>query len=144
MGVRGPIPERSDQIVRRNKPDTPIEKITTIGPVGIPDLNMPNAHPLVIDLYESMKVSAQKQFFEPSDWQVARLAMHVIHDMLQGKGEDKRISPMMLASVNSMLSTLLVTEGDRRRVRIEVERNQAEGVVIDVAEMFRAQLEKRG
>jgi hypothetical protein len=68
--------------------------------------------------------------------------MHVIHDMLQGKGDDHRISPMMLASVNSMLATLLVTEGDRRRVRLEVERSQEGAKVLDIAEMFRKKLEQ--
>jgi hypothetical protein len=49
---------------------------------------------------------------------------------------------MMLASVNSMLATLLVTEGDRRRVRLEVERSQEGAKVLDIAEMFRKKLEQ--
>lgn len=138
MGVNGPIPNRSDQRVRRNKPDTPIETITTIGPVEIPDLNMPNAHPLVQELYEAMKNSAQKQFFEPSDWAYAKIALHYVNKSLNQENP----SAMLLASVNTMLTSLLLTEGDRRRVRIEVERSQEGAKVLDIAEMFRKKLEQ--
>ena len=139
MGVTGPVPNRSDQRVRRNTPDTPIDKISAIGPVSIPDLDIPNAHPMVIDLYESMKTSAQSKFYEDSDWAYARVTFHFVNKLMKSS----KPSAMMLSSVNSMLTSLLLTEGDRRRVRIEVERNQNEGVVIDVAQMFRDQLQKR-
>lgn len=137
MGDRGPVPARSDQKVRRNLPDTPIATITAIGPVEIPDLGIANAHPMVRDLYESMKTSAQKAYYEPSDWQYARITLHFVNRLLRST----KPSAQMLASVNQMLTSLLLTEGDRRRVRIEVERQQAEGVVIDVADMFRQQLQ---
>lgn len=142
----GPIPNRSDQRVRRNLPDIPIDTITTIGPVDIPDLGIPDAHQLVVDLYDSMKVSAQKRFFEPSDWATARLTMYLINDMLKGKGEDHRISPMMVSSVSSLMTSLLLTEGDRRKMRIEVERSQSSGdaQVISVADHFKKQLEAQG
>jgi hypothetical protein len=137
MGERGPVPARSDQKVRRNLPDTPIATITAIGTVEIPDLDIRNAHPMVVDLYESMKTSAQKIYYEPSDWQYARITLHFVNRLLKST----KPSAQMLASVNQMLTSLLLTEGDRRRVRIEVERQQAEGVVIDVADMFRQQLQ---
>lgn len=142
MAVTGPIPKHSDQLVRRNKQEVPITKIEAIGVVPIPDLDMPDAHQLVKDLYQAMRQSAQSKYFEPSDWQMARLTMHAVNDMLKGRGEDRRISPMMLASVNSMLSSLLVTEGDRRRVRLEVERNQNEATVTDIASLFRQRMEQ--
>ena len=58
-GYTGPIPNRSDQRVRRNEPDTPIEKVTAIGPVPVPPLGIPDAHPFVTELYDAMKKSAQ-------------------------------------------------------------------------------------
>ncbi len=137
MGDRGPIPNRSDQRVRRNKPEEgPIDKITAIGTVEVPVLGITNPHPIVKDLYESMKTSAQARFYEPSDWQYARLTFHFVNKLLR----QQKPSAMLLSSVNQMLTSLLLTEGDRRRVRIEVERQQADGVVIDVAEMFRKQM----
>ena len=138
MGDRGPIPKRSDQRVRRNIENGPVEKVTAIGTVTIPDLGFENPHPIVTDLYRSLTQSAQRKYYEPSDWQYARLALHFVDQLLKSTKPNGQI----LATVNSMLSSLLVTEGERRRVQIEVERSQAEGVVIDVAEMFRQRLEQ--
>jgi len=134
----GPIPNRSDQRVRRNLPDVPIEKVTAIGRVEIPPLGIPDAHPLIVDLYESLKKSAQNKYYEPSDWQYARLTLHFVNKLVwSGKP-----SAQMLASVNSMLTSLLMTEGDRRRVRIEVERQQSGGddTVVQIADLFRQRL----
>lgn len=138
MGVHGPIPNRSDQRVRRNIGD-PIDKVTTIGPVEIPDLDLGGeVHPMVTDLYESLKQSAQRKFYEPSDWQFARVTLHFLNGLLLSS----RPSSQMLASVNTMLTSLLVSEGDRRRVRVEVERQATgdDGQVMQVADLFRQRL----
>lgn len=134
-GARGPVPKRSDQTIRRNEPEIPIDKIPAIGEVPIPDLGLPNPHPIVKDMYQSLQDSAQKIYFEPSDWQYARLTLHFVNKLLR----KREPSAMMLATVNQMLTSLLMTEGDRRRVRIEVERNknQTEAKVFDVADRFR-------
>ena len=39
-----------------------------------------------------------------------------------------------------MLADLLVSEGARRRVRLEIERSESEGDVLDVADLFRQRL----
>lgn len=140
----GPIPKRSDERVRRNQPDVPIEKITQIGPVAVPDLGLFNPHQLAVDMYESLKESGQSRFYEPSDWQVARLAMLVLDEMLKNA---KGIPTMKLATWLQMTTSLLMTEGDRRRARLEVERNQDAGEgakVLQVADLFRRQLKNQG
>ena len=130
----GPVPKRSDERIRRNKVD--IEKVTAIGVVPVPELGLVDPHPMVSDMYRSLRQSAQSRYFEPSDWEFARFTM-VFMDNLLKQG---RPSSLMLQQVNAMLSSLLVTEGDRRRVRMEIERNKQGGDVIDVAEMFRQRL----
>lgn len=137
MGDRGPIPKRSDERVRRNNYDG-TEKVVAIGPVPVPDLNIPFAHPLVEGFYRSLAESAQARFYEPSDWAYAKLAMYALNDAMK----QPRMSAIMLSSINQMLTNLLVTEGDRRRVRLEVERDQQGGKLLDVAEMFKQQLSK--
>ena len=140
-GITGPIPERSDQRVRRNIGD-PIDKITEIGPVPIPALGIVDPHPLVKSMYESLKRSAQRKYFEPSDWEYAKLTMYLVNEMLWNTG-GKPISAMKISAVNQMLSSLLMTEGDRRRVRIEVERQNTAGdgaQVLQVADLFRQRL----
>lgn len=139
MGTRGPIPKRSDQKIRRNKEEVPVDKVTAIGSVRIPELGFDNPHPLVESLYKSLTLSAQRQYYEPSDWEYARFALHFADQLLKSE----KPSAVMLASVTGMLNDLLVSEGDRRRVRMEIERNQNQdgGQVLDVADMFRQRLD---
>lgn len=134
--TRGPVPERTDQTVRHSEP---VDKVEVFGEVEVPELNLDNPHPLVVDLYESMKESAQARYYEPSDWQYARLTFHELNKMLYAE----KTSAMLLTAINQMLTALILTEGDRRRVRIEVERKQGkpEGVVIDAAKQFKQWLE---
>jgi hypothetical protein len=136
VGARGPVPKRSEERVRRNKPETPVDKIEVIGPVEVPELNFPDPHPLTVDLYASLSQSAQSRFYEASDYQMARAILHFF-DIEVKKG---KASAQMVQTVFSQLTDLLLTEGARRRVRLEVERDQAAGEVIEVADMFRARL----
>lgn len=136
MGTRGPIPARSDMRVRRNKPDVPIETVEAIGLVEIPDLDMDDPHPLTLEIYLSLRESAQSRFYEPSDWAYAKFTLHFADQLLKSP----RPSGQMLATVQTMFSELLVSEGSRRRVRLEVERSQSGGDVLDVADMFRQRL----
>lgn len=137
MGQKGPVPKRSTERIRRNKDDVGIDTIEAIGPVATPDLGFEDPHPLILDLYTSLSESAQSQYYEPSDWQFARFTLHFA-DQLVKSG---RPSAQLLAAVNQSLTDLLVSEGSRRRVRLEVERSQSEGTVLDVAEMFRQQMQ---
>ncbi|ALF00970.1 terminase small subunit [Mycobacterium phage SoYo] len=136
MGERGPVRKRSDQRVRRNKDAVPTEKVTAIGTVPIPELGFDDPHPIVRDLYRSLTESAQRRYYEPSDWQYARTALHFLDGLLKSP----KPNGQLLTTVNSMLSSLLVSEGDRRRVQLEIERKEAEGVVVDVAQIFRDRL----
>ncbi|WP_066904583.1 hypothetical protein [Mycolicibacterium houstonense] len=139
MGVRGPVPERSDQRVRRNKDEYgEVTKIPAKGPVPVPELGFDDPHPIVAALYRSLGESAQANYYEPSDWQYARLTLHFADQLLK----TSKPSAQMLATVQQMLSALLVSEGDRRRVRIEVERNQSGGdaKVVDYGKLFEEKL----
>jgi hypothetical protein len=129
------VPARSDQRVRRNKTE-PTEKVEAIGVVPVPELGFPNPHPLTVDLYNSLGQSAQARYYEASDYHVARAVLHFLD--LQFKAD--RPSGQMVAALFSQLTDLLVTEGARRRVRLEVERAQTGGDVLDVADIFRKRL----
>lgn len=131
----GPIPKRSDERIRRNKVEG-LEKVTAIGAVRRPPLDMPDAHPVTRELYISLSDSAQSRFYEPSDWMYAKFAMHFVDNILK----QSRPSAQLLASVQTMLADLLVSEGARRRVRLEVERSDSGGDVLDVADLFRQRL----
>jgi hypothetical protein len=136
VGERGPVPKRSDQRIRRNKDDVPIEKVTSLGFVVQPPLSLDDPHPIIVDFWHSLADSAQAQYYEPSDWQFARFVMHHANTLVRSQ----RPSSQMFAGVVSALNDLLVTEGARRRVRMEIEREQQKAQVFNVAEMFRDRL----
>jgi hypothetical protein len=136
MGDRGPIPKRSDQRVRRNTPETPVTVLPVKGPVKAPAMGIPDAHPIVSQLWDSLANSAQAQYYEPSDWAYARLALHFANREIWSSKPNGQI----LATINSMLTGILISEGDRRRVQLEIERNKSDAVVTDIATMFAQQL----
>jgi len=134
--TRGPVPKRSDQRIRRNKPDVPIDKVTAIGPVEVPQLGLVDPHPIISQLWSGMVASAQARYFEPTDWAFARLTLH----FADAQVKSGRPNGQVLATVHSMLSDLLVTEGSRRKVRVEVEREAVKDNVVDIAQLFRERL----
>lgn len=132
MGTRGPIPKRSEERIRRNKDDVEVTTIDATGVVEQPDLGLDDPHPMIVDFWTSLGESAQTKYYEPSDWQYARFTLHFA-DKLVRSG---RPSSQLLAAVNSSFTDLLVSEGSRRRVRLEIEREQKNADVIDIAKMF--------
>lgn len=160
-GERGPLPKRTEERRRRNKPDRPVDRVAVGGdiddlfgdeiadpavenriaaplaggPVPIPEAN-PEWHEVAVRIYESLPVSGQSIFFEPSDWASAYLICESIsRDLSPQKvnvashGEppeyEEIVQPMKganLAAYLKGLSGLGMTEGDRRRMSIELTR----------------------
>lgn len=98
-------------------------------------------HPIARRLYNSLKESGESEFFEPSDWEAARLAAELTSRMLGAdfdyvfrhwhQCEDKKCkcdmpvgeaTPASVAAIWKLWQSLMVTESDRRRARVEVER----------------------
>ncbi|WP_201790394.1 hypothetical protein [Prescottella equi] len=78
----------------------------------------PRWHPIAAALWEALGESGQAQFYEPSDW---AFAFSLMDDLSYYKSAERR-SGQMLQSIYSAFERLLVTEGDRRRARVELER----------------------
>lgn len=130
MGDRGPVPKRSEDSHRRRPPAQPILRAPGADDVPIPEAD-PDWHPIASDLYRSLAASGQARFYEPSDWMFAYSLM----DDLSSYKKQTRRSSQMLATILSGLSSLLVTEGDRRRVQIELSRAPIHGDTEGVVEM---------
>lgn len=111
-----PTPKRSSQRRRNNSPKA--DTVNMTGSVDVPELGLDDPHPLVVDLYESLKVSGQVQWYEPSDWQRARITCHLLSDQLKSG----RPSSTMYQTIQGDLAALMTAEGDRRRLRMEIER----------------------
>jgi hypothetical protein len=118
MGSRGPVPKRSDQRRRANQDEMPIASAPAARKVTVPAAAR-TWHPIAKRWYLSLRSSGQSQFYESSDWMQAYVAAEVLSRLLSVP--DK--TPAMLFTAWSAESArLLVTEGDRRRLRIELER----------------------
>ncbi|AIS73769.1 hypothetical protein PBI_POWER_6 [Mycobacterium phage Power] len=148
MGTRGPIGKRDEERVRRNAPESPTETVQVIGPVQIPELGDVSydgeTHPLIIEMYESIKNSAAVKYYEPTDWTYAKLTLYTLNqELIASRHYGKPMGAMKLTAINQMLSSLLLTEGDRRRVRLEIERNPGDptaGKVVDMTDMLKQRL----
>ncbi|MDN6199363.1 hypothetical protein [Corynebacterium flavescens] len=112
----GPLPKRSDQRRRRNKPDGPeIAKISGAGHVKIP-AEEKSWHISAKRWYRSLKKSGQNVFYEPSDWAYAQLAC----DLMSAELARDKPRAVMVSQILTMMDNLLTSEGARRRARIEL------------------------
>lgn len=125
-----PIPKRDDERRRRNKPATATTKVKIVGVVSAPPVDE-DWHPIARDWFLSLGESAQSKFYEPSDWQQARLWAEVLSRQLS----NDRISAQMMTTWQSAATELLTTEGARRRARMEVERAAAEAAPAAVSKL---------
>ena len=152
MGVKGPIGKRDEERVRRNIPENQTETVTMIGTVKIPELGDMSyegeTHPLISEMYDAIKASAAVKYYEPTDWQFARLTLYTLNqELIASRHQGKPVGAMKLTAINQMLSALLLTEGDRRRVRLEIERQPGDspaGKVVNVTDMLKQRLAASG
>lgn len=119
MGSRGPVPKRSEDRKRRNKNEG-TQPVKVEVPVDVRVSPFVEANPewcgTVSGLWESLSVSGQARFYEPSDWAFARLILDELDEYVRAERKNGQI----LASLLSGLGSLLVSEGDRRRAGIEL------------------------
>lgn len=114
---RGPVPQRSHQRRRRNKVEidrAPSSTGKVLGPEPPEWLGG-----LAREWYQSLRTSGQAIYYADSDWASALIVAKGIEAF------EKRPSAHMLTAVLSGLGSLAATEGDRRRLRIELERADA-------------------
>lgn len=141
MATTGPVPKRSEERRRRNARTEAGEAMdveTVAAPPEAPPVEAPPTpdhwEPMVQAFYEGVKASLFVKFYEPSDWHVLLITMESLHRDLQEQfvGIDEKTGevirdrvPIKGASLNAyskVWASLLLTDGDRRRLRLETER----------------------
>jgi hypothetical protein len=138
MGAHGPIPKRSDQRRRRNSAARPITKLPAARTVVIPEADSA-WHPLAKAWFASLTQSGQSAFYEPSDWGLAVLVAESmsrdLNPQVVGITDSGKVVtdviPLKGASLSAYvraMAVLLVTEGDRRRLQVELERPETRDV----------------
>lgn len=160
----GPVPKKDAERRRRNKTPEAEGSLSAIpaevvnvdeilaGEVEIPEASE-DWHPIAKQMWESQIKSGQVLWMEPSDWAILyTICESLSRDMkpqVVGINEEtgKAIMatvPLKGASLSAYLkafASLLMTEGDRRRLRIELERQrrldaaaEGEGKVVDIVQ----------
>ncbi|GAA2618821.1 hypothetical protein SMC26_40370 [Actinomadura fulvescens] len=71
--------------------------------------------------YESLRTSGQAAFYTDSDWATAMIVARAIARF------DERPSAHLLTAILSGCASLAATEGERRRLRLELERDHRGG-----------------
>lgn len=129
MGARGPIPKRDAERRRRNKPERPTDTLVAVGRVKPP----PCPRGLGSEgrrYYRAALASPMVDYWQTTDYQRLRL-LAIAWDRLLSSS---RISAHLLATIFQGETALGLTEGDRRRMRIEIERSP-DVAPADVTEM---------
>lgn len=151
VGTRGPIPKPAATRRRVNKPAMPVKKaprgasatptkkkaakadpVLPTPRVRIPDED-PNWEPLALGLWRAMANSGQSEFYEESDWAYAKIVVESMSRDLAPQvvgftptGEILRsripLKGNSMSGYRAACAVLGVTEGDRRRLLIELER----------------------
>lgn len=136
-GAGGPPPKRESQRRRANKPEVPVEIAVDGDPlVADPD---PDWHPIARMMWDGLRSSGQSVFYASSDWATAFALCESMsrefaaQPVVTGPSDDKQVEwvkfppkAAALASWSKMLAGLMATEGDRRRLRLELVRQGAE------------------
>lgn len=160
MGSRGPVGKRSDQrLGHRAKDDAArVTKVPAAVVVLAPEADE-NWHPIARRWFDSLPLSGQSRFYEPSDWATAYLiAESMTRDLnpqFVGFAQTSRdtteaefaaipLKGASLAAYLKAMGNLLVTEGDRRRAQVELQRGSAadedEDASVTAMDRYRAQI----
>jgi hypothetical protein len=107
-----------------NKPEVEVEHAPAAAVVVIPEPDS-DWHPAALAFYRSLAASGQSVWYEPSDWSVAWYTASLMSVTLADP-----YAPMV-ARVQAGFTALMATEGDRRRLRIELERAKAKPTEAD-------------
>lgn len=125
MAGTGPLPKRDAERTRRNKEpegSVSLAKGTAMG--GDPFPVKSHWHPMAVEWYESLNQSGIREFYERSDWATAMIVAEELTHYFNTS--TSRRSAQMLTALFSMMTSLGATEGDRRRMRIELEKPKPE------------------
>lgn len=118
--MAGPIPKRTEERTRRNTTtESGASNQVTKGVAT--SVSWPKADPawddFTKDWYNGLKKSGMSDYYQQSDVAMAR----IIANEMSIYQRDSRRSSMMFAALMTAMTGLGVTEGERRRMRIELE-----------------------
>lgn len=152
MGARGPVPNREENLARPRSRKGSDEQPVTKGTMKPSHVPAPNEewHTVARMVWDSMPQSGQSDFYQQSDWAFAYFVCEELTAYLSGERYNPKTgemyvyrSPEMLKGLLSAMNNLLLTEADRRRVRIELtEPEKKDDATLIVLQGYRDALEQ--
>lgn len=111
-------PKRSDErLGHRTKEEMTVDKIEVGGPVRVPEQD-PDWHPIAVYAWEAFLASPLNIYFTETDLAFGWMACDAIDAAYLSK------SAMKIQAAESMMRNALFNEADRRRVKIEITREE--------------------
>lgn len=135
MGARGPIPDREDNLSRpreRKGNDEQSAKRGLLQPIQIDWQPDPEWDDFVLSVWNSASASGMSDFYQDTDYAELRFICQELHRYSQPRINTKtgemyyKQSPEMVKALLTGLSNLGFTEGDRRRIRVELDAPEPE------------------
>lgn len=122
MGARGPMPQNRAELLGHRSKDVLEGKDITKLQGGLGEYKIPepdeNWHPAARMIWDACRNSRVcQQVYQPTDWAVL---WFTCDDASFFKDPDGKRSAMFGSMVYSSFASLLLTEGDRRRAKIEI------------------------
>lgn len=140
MGAKGPVPKRSDELMRRNKVTQPVLKLAAEQPEHPAVIARPTAPPLdekwhasARAIYEALLASPTVVYMTAADWAFAHFHCEMLSRELKEQfvGLDPEsgaprfaVIPMKGASLSAHMkffSSIGVSEAERRRMHVELQ-----------------------
>lgn len=124
-----PPRKREDQMLGRPKrvgpqaEQLPLDAAASHTVLPVPNLIVADPHPIVQAFWDSLRVSPMRTYFQETDWAAAQMAAYLMQGICKpfaGKGP----SAQMVAEVNRIFDSLGMTEIQRRKGGIEIERRE--------------------
>lgn len=119
----GPLAKPPEDRQRRNKTGEDglaDEMFHLEGKVNIPE-GVSFENPMVQRMWDALQESVNVMFYEPTDWAYAILCLTTWDSVLN---DGKVPGAMLLVALDGMMANLLVTEKDRRKLRIHARRDR--------------------
>ena len=120
----GPIPMRSEELSRERDAHRSQTGIKLTRGKSVPSKQPkpdPKWDPMVLELYKSAASTGMSPYYEASDWALLRMLCDDISTIrISVREAGAKYPAMMYQTLLSQLTSFGFTEGDRRRMRIEL------------------------
>lgn len=142
----GRVPQRNSQRRRRNKPASygAAEPTITAAAAFRPELGIDSPTPQILDLWNSLQVSAEAKFYSDADWHRVRIELAFGDQLVARLRAGEPVSATRWQQFQSALTELLISPAAKRRAGIETQpvvdakESQVDAAIVALSEQLAA------